>query len=925
MNNANKVSLKYISAWISALVFCVLTVQSKDKLYNTFSFHNFLTPFTDTIIPGKKKLTLPKISTPVNSQQPLINNRNTNQKRDTPILFERDTVSFKISKDSLDAVIEYNADDSMIMDVPSKKITLYGKKASIHYKDDDLSGPIIQFDQVTGNITASIRRDSTGKVIAMPIFKQGDMTSQMDSVIFNMKTGKGLTKSTYTQQGEMYVYGEIIKKVTPDIFYAKRVRITTCDLDTPHFAFVSNRAKFISKKLAITGPVHPEFEGVPIPIYLPFGIYPLSQGRHSGFLAPQFTSNEQQGLGLENLGYYKVLSDYWDVVARGNIYSYGGWTLNINPRYTKKYRYNGNVSFDVQNFKQNFKGDPDYQKNRSYHLAWSHAVDSKARPGVSFMASVNVASSAFNSHVPNNPYQNFSNQLTSSIQYAKNGTLSKFGEWWKDKSYNLSVTANHDQNTLNKLINVNLPQLSFNITTIYPFRKSEPVGTAKWYENLGVGYNGTLQNHFSFYDTVPNIFKHIADTLQYGAHHSIPITLSLPPAGAFQFAPSVSYDETWFQTRNVRTWNNITKKLDTTFTKGLYTARDMSFGLSVSTRIFGIIASKNKNSKIQAIRHEITPSLSFSYHPDLNKNNYYFVQTDTLKTKNKFSYYDQRNVFYPYSSNQAGYITFNLDNNLQMKVRSKTDTTNGGLKKISLLDNLGFNTSYDLFDTLFPLKQFSLNASTNLFNKVSITANAILDPYDVNTNGERIKSLLWKRKPLSFGRLINGSVSLSSQFRGGDKSKKSSSQVVPGKDYSRPVGYTTDEYQNELGYIKNNPGEYADFNIPWSVNFSYSLTFGRSFNLLTKAFKTDFNQNLNFGGTLNLTPKWQIGLNSSYNIANGKLGYVSASLSREMHCWQMAISIGSSELNHFFSINLSPKSGLLRDLRINRTRSFNNY
>jgi LPS-assembly protein len=924
MNNASKVSSKYKVVWFFGFVFCILTVQSKDKKQLTNSFHNFLTASQDTVIPRSRKL-------PVLTNPGTISKRRTDTfppvnirpAGDTSIITTtKDTIDLKISKDSLDAPIEYQAEDSMIMDVPTKKITLYGKKTTTQYKDNNLSAPIIEFDQATGNITASIKRDSTGKVIALPTFKQADFTSQSDSIRFNMKSGKGVTKSTYTQQGEMYVYGETIKKINNDIFYAQRVRITTCDLDTPHFAFISTRAKFISKKLAITGPVHPEFEGVPIPIYLPFGIYPLSQGRHSGFLAPQFTTNEQQGLGLEGLGYYKVLSDYWDVIVRTNIYSYGGWTLNVNPRYTKKYRYNGNISLSVQTFKQSFKGDPDYSRDRSYNIQWSHMVDNKARPGVNFSASVNAGSSSYNSHVQDNPYRNIQNRLNSSIQYSKTGTLVGFGDWWKDKTYNLTVAANHDQNTLDKLINVNLPDVGFSISTIYPFRKAEIVGPPKWYENLGIGYNGNAKSRFSFYDTTQNILRHVLDTLQYGAHHSIPISLSLPPLGAFQISPSVNYDETWFQTRSMRTWNPLTKRLDTTFTKGFYSARDMSFGVGVSTTIFGLITARNKNAKIQAIRHEVRPTIGFSYHPDFNKRNYYYTQIDSAKNIGRFSYYDQRNIFFPYSSNSSGSITFSLDNNIQMKVRSKTDTANGGLKKVPILDALSFNTSYDLFADSFGLSLFNVNATTNLFNKLNITAGATLDPYDVNDNGQRIQSLLWKRKPLTLGRLLRGNISMSSQFHGGDKTKPNSKSGVQPYDNNRTAGYSNDEYQNELMDIRNNPGMYADFNIPWSINFSYALTIDRLFNLTTKAFKTIFNQNVNFGGTLNITPKWQLSLNGSYNITLKQLGIIPISISREMHCWQMSISISPVGRSRFYSINISPKSGLLRDLKINRTRTF---
>ncbi|MGN6247100.1 MAG: LPS-assembly protein LptD, partial [Ginsengibacter sp.] len=261
-----------------------------------------------------------------------------------------DTIHYNLAKNALEAPVDYSADDSMVINVAAKTVTLYGNKVTTNYKDNKLTGPIIAYDEASGDIIASGKRDSTGKVVAFPTYKSSDFTSESDSIRFNMKTGKGLTKGTYTQQGDMYVYGKVIKKVSPDVFYALRGRFTTCNLDTPHFAFVANKIKFINNKVAISGPVHPEFEGVPIPIYFPFGIYPLNQGRHSGFLSPNFTVNQQKGRGLEGIGYYKVISDYWDVVLRADIYSYGGWAFHIYPRYSKKYHYSGNFALDLLQF-----------------------------------------------------------------------------------------------------------------------------------------------------------------------------------------------------------------------------------------------------------------------------------------------------------------------------------------------------------------------------------------------------------------------------------------------------------------------------------------------------------------------------------------------------------------------------------------------
>jgi LPS-assembly protein len=918
----NKVSLKYLLALLISATLWIFTVQSRDKTYHASSFHTSSIYNADTTPAKKKNIIVDKKLKSQNDTIPqkivlpsdtISINKSDTVSTDTSGLKKNvDTLNYVTSKNAPDTVIEYSAEDSMVVDVPGKMITLYGKKATTEYKDNNLTAPIITLDQQTGNIIASIKRDSAGKVIALPTYKQGDFLSQSDSIKFNMKSGKGLTKSTYTQQGEMYVYGETIKKIDNNVFYALRGRFTTCNLDTPHFAFVSNKIKFINNKVAITGPVHPEFEGVPIPIYFPFGIYPLNQGRHSGMLQPTFTTNEQRGLGLEGIGYYKIVNEYWDVILRTSIYSYGGWSLSMNPRYKKNYRYSGSLTFDIQNFNTNFKGDPDFVHNRSYHLAWNHSMDSKARPGVSFSANVNAGSSSYNRNVPDQPNLNFSNQLQSSIAYSKT---------WKDKPFNLTITANHNQNTNLKIINVNLPDVAFNVQTIYPFRKKESIGTPKWYENLGIAYNGNAKSLFSFYDTLPQIFKQIADTFQFGAHHSFPITLSLPQMGAFQVGPSVSYDETWYQTRTIYSWDSTTQRLDTMVSKGFYTARQMSFGLGISTRIFGMITSKKKDSKIQAIRHEITPTIGISYKPEFNKGSFYTTQYDAAGDKQAFSVYQRNNVFGAYSPGRFGGITFGVDNNISMKVRNKKDTGENALKKISLIDGLSINGSYNFFADSFQLSPLQLSARSNLFNKINITASGQLDPYDVNGQGQRVNRLLWQRKALTLGRLISGNVSLSTSLRGGDKTKDNSKTQVTASDEAAQLGLTDDQYNSDLAYIRNNPGEYADFNVPWSVNLAYALTFSKNF-IIPTGFASTISQNVNFGGTLGLTKKWQLAVNGYYNISQGELNQVSLSLSRDLHCWQMSISVSQSSLSRFFSINISPKSPLLRDIRVNRTRSY---
>lgn len=909
MNHLHKGKAKYISGWTVALLLLTIMIYSSVNGFYAPQFHRYLT--TDTI-PNKPQairnneqaepIALPKRPGDTKiANKKIINNKGI---ADTNVVVKTDTLQFRTSSAGLDAPVTYHADDSMVLDIPAKKILLYGKETRVKYQDYELISPFIEYDQRTNIMSAHLVRDSLGNVIAFPVFTQGDFKTISDSIRFNPKTGKGITKSTYTQQGEIFVHADKIKKVDPDVFYALRGKFTTCNLDTPHFAFVSKRIKFINKKVAYTGPVHPEVEGVPIPIYLPFGIYPLRQGRHSGVLPPTFTANEQLGLALEGLGYYKILSDKWDIIARGTIYSYGGWTASISPRYFKRYHYQGSVALDIQHFR-----DLDNAGSRSFNFRWTHNSDTKARPGVSFNASVNAGSSKFNASVPNSPQRNFQNQMNSSITYSK---------VWKDKPFNLTVSANHNQNTNSKLININLPDIGFNVNTIYPFRRKEAIGEYKWYENIGVALNTNIKSLSSFYDTTGKFFHELVDKFQWGASHNVPISLSLPPLGALQLAPTVSYQEHWYQQQFRRSWDPGAKKVDTTINKGFYTAREMQFGLSMSTRIFGMYLFK-KNARLQALRHEIRPTVSVSYKPDMNKQFWYSTQIDTNNNRARFSVYDG-SIFGGFSEGRFGGLNFGLDNNIQIKVRNRKDTSAGAVKKITLLDGLSINGSYNFMADSFKLSNFSVAARTNLFDKINISASGTLDPYLTDSRGERVNKLVWSKHPISLGKLTSGTVSIQSQFKGGDKNEKI--PINPTQQLNPISGLPLNEYQQEAAYINNNPGEFVNFNIPWSLSFAYALNFYRQRKIDYSGFESVFTQNINWNASLNLTAKWQIGLNGYYNITQKQLGSLSMYLTREMHCWQMAINISPVGKYRFFNISISPKSSILRDLKINRTRYF---
>ena len=813
----------------------------------------------------------------------------------------------------MDAPLVYQAEDSAVVMIKDRRIILYGKTKTT-YKEVELTAPKVEMDQQSQIVTAFNKKDSTGAILEYATFKDGASEFTSDTIRYNFKSQMGLTQNTFTQEGEINVHGELAKKVSENTTFIKRARFTTCNLDDPHFAFVSNKMKVISKKVAITGPTHPEFEGVPIPIYLPFGFFPLTQGRHSGLIKPEFTSNEQYGLGLEGLGYYKVLSPYWDVKVYGNFYSYGGWSLHVNPTYRKRYRYSGQFNLSVQSTKLNFKGDPDYLKNTSYFVTWNHGVDSRARPGTNFSASVNAGSTKYNTYVPNNNQANFQNQLGSSIAYSKT---------WTGKPYNLTLSANHNQNNRTHLINMSLPDATFSVSTLYPFQGKDFVGTPKWYQKLGIGYTGSFRDQISFYDTAFR-FHSLLDTLQWGMQHNIPITLSLPPVfgGAVIIAPSVSYAQIWIDRKIRRTWNPATRKVDTTVTKGVFTDHSTQFSLAFSTAVFGTY--QFKKSRVIAIRHVIRPTLSINYKPDLSKGHFYRTQVDTTGYMVRFAEYES-SLYGFYSPGEYGGMGFQLDNNLEMKYRSKKDTGENAIKKIRLIDGYGLSTGYNFFADSLKLAPIQFYFRTTLFERISISANTTLDPYSTNERGIDVSRYAWQDGKFKVGRLTTGSISISTNFKSKAKDEKKEEERRREAEIRLRDPTLIDDQRRLLDEMQQDPSQFVDFNIPWQVNIGYSLYFTNRIKSDFSGFQKEFNTNLNFSGSFNLTPKWNFSANGYYDFDTHKLQTFQMSISREMHCWQLFINVVPVGLYRSFSFSISPKSAVLQDLRINRSRYFTGY
>lgn len=822
--------------------------------------------------------------------------------------------SIRMSKDSVDAIIKYHADDSGVLIIATKDLFLYGK-AQTDYKDLKLEAATIRYDQNSQTVMAYGATDSTGDIASKPQFTQGEMKTISDSISYSLKNQKAYTRNTFLQEGEIFVNAGYLKKVNADEVFARDARFTTCNLDTPHFAFRSRKMKIINNKLGVTGRVYPEIESVPIPmVFLPFGLFPLNRVRSSGILFPAFTSSEDFGLGLEGLGYYKTFGEHVDVTTRANLYSYGGWNLNVSSKYIMRYKYTGSLNISYQNTKtlnRNVLSKEEFSNSKSYMINWSHSRDNRARPGTNFAANVNYGSTQFNRSLLNNPFQNYNNQISSSISYSKD---------WRGK-YNLAINLNHNQNSVSRLVNLNLPTATFSMITQYPFQKKDGAGAGKWYEKIGIGYNGSLQNQASFYDSAFN-FKQLIDTVQWGATHNIPITLSLPPLGPITLSPSISYEERWYGQRNFKKWNPLTSKVDTTVNKGIYTARQMSFGMGINTRIFGMYKFSPK-SKIIAIRHEVRPTISVSYHPDFAAKYHYTTQVDTSGRTQRFSQYDG-GIIGTFSEGAFGGIGFGIDNLLEMRVKDPNDTTAKGRekgKKVKLIEGFGFNSSYNLLADSFALGNFSIYARTTLFEKLNITASANLDPYETDSVGHPVNKIAFDLRRFKFGRITSGNIAMSTSFTSKSKDgKDDKSREMPVDPFMTP-----DEQQRQLQFARANPAEFTDFNIPWSLTFSYSLNFSRILKPDYSGYKTETNSSLNFNGDFSLTPKWKVGATGYYDVSRQSLQQLSTFITREMHCWQLSINVTPIGLYRSFNIVFSPKSGILRDLKINRSRTFSSY
>ena len=788
--------------------------------------------------------------------------------------------------ETLKSPVKYHARDSMQVNITDEIVYLFGE-ATVDYEDMHLKADYIVIDMNKKELFAEGLTDSVGIVTGSPEFSQSDQKFRSSSIRYNFDSKKGKIAYVITKEGEGYIHGEVVKKDQENNFFIKKGQYTTCDLDNPHFAITSNKLKVISKNKIITGPAYLTIEGVPTPLLLPFGFFPNKPGRSSGIIFPSFGESNERGFYFQKLGYYFGFNDYFNLAITSDVYTKGSYTLNGSSIYKKRYKYSGNVRLSYAYTIHSEKELPDYSIRRDYHINWKHSQDPKFSPNNTFTADVNAGSSTYFKNT-NSTVNNFlSNTLQSSISFSHN---------FPDKPMNYNISIKHNQNNLTRQVQLTAPDFGFNITRINPFKRKLVIGRPQWYEKIGTSYTMKGINYIDTKDTL--LFrKESLDNLQTGFQHFIPLSTSFNVMSYFNLSPSISYTERWYLKTTQLNWNKELKKIDTSEVKKFKSARDYAASIGLSTRIFGMY--QFSHGPITAIRHVMSPSASFSFRPDFGTDNYGYyknVQKDTLGTISRYSIF-QNSIYGGPSRGRYASINFNLDNNLEMKVKTNSDT-GATVKKIKLLENLNFSTSYNLLADSMKLSLINVNGRTSLFDRVSLKFGGVLDPYSFDE-----KNIDYDKFSVTEGgrlaRLTSANISV--DFSLNKKEDKNNAR------YSK----------EELDYINLHPEEYVDFNIPYNLSVSYSYRYNKQGSLP----KTT-TQSASFNGDLSLTPQWKIGFNSWYDVTEGKFTSLSLNIYRDLHCWEMRMNWIPFGYQESWNFQINVKASILQDLKLLKKKEF---
>lgn len=828
-----------------------------------------------------------------------------------------------ISRSNIEYPIKYTAEDSITTDLESRILRLKGS-AKVEYGEMSLEAEYIEISWKNSTLTAYGYTDSTGKMRGTPVFRDETGTYESERITFNYKTKKGIVTNFITQEGEGYIKSERVKKFSEKGFFAADAYYTTCNLSHPHFYIKSKKMKRTDRGTIVTGPFNLYLNDVPTPLGFPFGLFPVPDRRKSGIIFPTFGEQRERGFFAQGGGFYWAVGERLGLKFLTDVYSNGSFGGSASGEYVKRYRHNGNFSLTYNRNKFDQSGIE--AVSQDVWLSWSHRP--VTRGSSSFSANVNAGSNTYNQFNAKNINNFIAPTFNSSVNYSKTFTGTPF---------NLSAAMRHNQNVQTGVMNLTLPEFSFFMNRVYPFKRPGK-RKAAFIEGLNLSYttnlNNEISNQFSSFNKGFNVLNPGQDTVlpisasnlstifsrtNVGMKHNIPVSTTITLLKHLNLNPNFTYEEFWYPRKLSYVWDEVNDGVRIDTLTGFKRAYSYSTGVSLNTVIYGTFRFHGK--RLKGIRHQMTPSINFNYRPDFSEEKYGFfqnVQINKMGDRTRLSTFEGSNIGSP-APGRSGSIGFSINNFLEAKVldRKAADTAlteKEKYKKVRILNNLSLSGSYNFFAEQFKLSPINIAANTSIWdNRISISAGATLDPYvyqfDGILNGQILQTKLDKyawEAGQGIGKISNANLAIS-----GNLSPRASQSAVNNPSMA-PAGTDADR----LAYIRNNPDQYVDFNIPWNLTFNYNISYSKN------GFqKAQIVQSLMFAGEVNLTPKWKIGFNSGYDFEAGGFTPTSFNIYRDLHCWQMSLNAWPFGSLQQYSFDLRVKASILQDLKLSKRRS----
>lgn len=818
--------------------------------------------------------------------------------------------SVKKKKNILEGIVKMNAKDYEKIDQKKKQLTLYNE-ASIKYTDFDIKAGIIVYDYEKKQVYAGRLKDTSGNYTQRPVFTQGSNVVEPDSLVYNNTTGKALIWNSRTKQGEMNIKAEIAKRENDSVVFMKSARITTAkDIDDPEYYFYVTKVKFVPKKKVVVGPTNLVIADVPTPLFLPFAYFPMSENSTSGFIVPTPGQNNRQGYFLQNGGYYFALSDYYDLAVLGDYYTNGSYGLRAESSYARRYKFNGRFNFRFENNIQSERGFPDYAQSKQYNIQWSHNQDSKAAANSRFSASVNLGSSKYfrQSVNMNNVGSTLNNNLSSSVSYSK--TFPTIPQ------VNLSLSATHSQNTNTEQIDMTLPTFQASVDRIFPFAPRDGIKKGI-FKNINFQYNVRGENRIRTADSLffsPQMFR----DAKTGFQHSIPISTNFKILKYFSVSMGAAYNEVWAFNTIQKRFSSIENAVSITDQKGFEAFRTYNFSAGIGTTIYGTF-NFGEDKKIQAIRHVIRPNISYGYTPSFEKYyDTYAIDATGLTTAEYTKF--EGGLFGAPGKSYSNNVGFSFSNTFEAKMLDK-ESKKGESKKVMLLNNLNFATSYDIAADSLRWSPVRMTGGTQLFKqKMNINFGATLDPYAIDNVGNRINTFNIDNGGSLF-RMTSANLTLNYSFSSADGEKKPNEQNQQnGGSGDDMFGRNTDLSDTRQSLFdkkedkkENQKTEWYSTKLPWDLRFAYSVTYNNS-----RRQDEIASNSVMASGNIELAPRWKVGLSSGYDFKQKGVTFTQLRFERDLESWRMSFNWVPFGTNTYWGFFIGISSGMLSDIKYDK-------